>query len=98
MLEITMRPFCQSSLLFNAGIVSGVFLQGVFPYLYADIADALIRGCKELTAACRRNAQPVTGFKLHRLTINNSFTLAGSDEVDFLILFVIDAYLRTRQL
>ena len=74
------------SLFLYYGIVCGIFLQGIFPNLDADEADAIVGSGGELTSGLGCHTQPVTGSQLHRLAVNDGLSLARDNEVDFLIL------------
>ena len=76
-------------LLLYFSVICGVFLQGIFPHLDADEADALVGSGGELTSSLRGHTQPVTGSQLHRLAVNDGLSLARDNEVDFLIFLVV---------
>ena len=89
-------------------IICCKFFQRVFLSLNTDKGNSTIFSGKELTLCGRRNSDPITGSESNFLSVNNNFSLARKDTVNFFVCFmrmyernisscrkIIDAYFST---
>ncbi len=79
---------CLEGILIYYSIICGEAFQGIFFGLNTDKRNSLVICCKELTLSSGRDSYPITGSENNFFSVNNDFSFAGKDTVNFLVVLM----------